>query len=231
MNQRKMKIISIIPVRGGSKEILNKNLVPLNEKPLLYYTVSASKNSKLIDRTIVSTDNEKIMNLAKKHGAEVIKRPKKLSDDKAQLELVMEHVIKVLKRNKNYFPDILVLLQNTSPLRTATHIDEALDFFFTKKYDSLLSGFKSHRFFWKMKADRVFPFNYNPKKRSRRQEISNQFIENGAIYITKLSSFKKSKCRISGKIGLYVMPEEISIEIDSKFELSLANLILKNQKR
>jgi len=225
-----MKILSIVPARGGSKGIPKKNLTLLNNKPLLYYTVNASLNANHIDRTIVTTDNDEISNFAKKHGAEVIKRPKKLSDDKAQLEPVMEHVIKVLERNENYFPDILVLLQNTSPLRTATHIDEALDFFFTKKYDSILSGFKSHRFFWKMKADRVFPFNYNPKKRSRRQEISNQFIENGAIYITKLSSFKKSKCRISGKIGLYVMPEEISIEIDSKFELSLANFILKNQK-
>ena len=87
----------------------------------------------------------------------------------------------------------------------------------------MLSGYISHNFVWKIKNERVIPVNYNPKKRPNRQEFNNQFIENGAIYITKYSSFKKSKCRISGKIGFFEMGKELSIDIDTKSDLLQAN--------
>ena len=121
-----MKVLSIIPARGGSKGIPLKNLVLLNQKPLLYYTVIASLKSKIINKTVVSTDNKKIGKVALKLGAEVVYRPKKLATDTTALEPVIEHVLNYLNRHQNYTPDIIVILQNTSPLRTAKHIDEAL---------------------------------------------------------------------------------------------------------
>lgn len=224
-----MKILSVIPARGGSKDIRLKNLKLLNGKRLLDYSVEASLKSKLINRTIVSSDNYKILQRAEKLGSETIKRPKQLATDSASIESTIEHCLNHLKRKEDYTPDIIVLLQNTSPLRTVKHIDEAIKLFLKSKYDSMLSSYRSHRFLWKIKHKRMIPVNYNPKKRPNRQQFSNQFIENGAIYITKYKAFKKSKCRISGKIGLYEMPEESSIEIDTKLDLMKANQIIKNK--
>jgi len=218
-----MEIMAIIPARGGSKGIPLKNLKLLNGKPLIDYSINSSIKSKFITRTIVSSDHPKILKRAEKLGAEILKRPKNLATDSSKLEPVMEHCLNYFKLKENYIPDIIILLQNTSPLRTKKHIDDALNIFLNSKFDSMLSGYISHNFVWKIKNERVIPVNYNPKKRPNRQEFNNQFIENGAIYITKYSSFKKSKCRISGKIGFFEMGKELSIDIDTKSDLLQAN--------
>jgi len=217
-----MKILSIIPARGGSKGIPLKNLKLINGKTLLEYSVNSSLKSKFINKTIVSSDNDRILLKSKKLGAEIITRPKYLATDSSKLEPVIEHCLKNLKLKQNYVPDIIVLLQNTSPLRTTKHIDDALNLFLNSKFDSLLSGYNSHYFIWEKKNNNVLPINYNPKKRPNRQNTSNQYVENGAIYVTKYSAFKKSKCRISGKIGFFEMPKELSIDIDTKSDLSEA---------
>ncbi len=224
-----MKIMSIIPARGGSKGITLKNLKKLNGKPLIDYSVTESLKSKLITRTIVSSDHPKILSRAEKLGAEIIKRPRHLATNSSHLEPVIEHCLNYLKLKENYVPDILLLLQNTSPLRTKKHIDEALRLFLHSKLDSMLSCYSSHYFTWNLKKNLLFPVNHNPKNRPNRQQINDQFIENGAIYITKYNAFKKSRCRISGKIGLYKMPKELSVDIDTKYDLLQANKFLKNQ--
>ena len=122
-----MNILSIIPARGGSKSIPLKNIVKIQNKPLLYYTVTASLNSKLITRTIVSTDNQKIAKVAELLGAEVIKRPKKLASDTSSVELTIQHTVDHLKKTEDYIPDIIILLQNTSPLRNSKHITVLLN--------------------------------------------------------------------------------------------------------
>ena len=144
-----MRVLSIIPARGGSKGIPLKNLVMLNQKPLLYYTVTASLKSKIINKTVVSTDNKKIGKVALNLGAEVVYRPKKLATDTTSLEPVIEHVLNYLNTHDGYNPEIIVILQNTSPLRTTKHIDEALTLMKKQNYDSILSGFSIHTFLWK----------------------------------------------------------------------------------
>ncbi len=223
-----MKIMSIIPARGGSKGITLKNLKKLNGKPLIDYSVTESLKSKLITRTIVSSDHPKILSRAEKLGAEIIKRPRHLATNSSHLEPVIEHCLNYLKLKENYVPDILLLLQNTSPLRTKKHIDEALRLFLHSKLDSMLSCYSSHYFTWTLKKNLLFPINHDPKNRPNRQQINDQFIENGAMYITKYNAFKKSHCRISGKIGLFKMPKELSIDIDTKYDLLQANKFLKN---
>ena len=224
-----MKILSIIPARGGSKGIPLKNLIKLNKKPLLEYTVNASLESSLITKTIVSTDNVKISDYALKLGAEVIKRPLKLSTDKMAIEPVIFHTLDVLKKKQNFIPDLIVLLQNTSPLRNSKHIDESIQLLLKKKYDSVFSAFKSHYFLWEMLPKGSKPINYSPKKRPNRQEMHNQFIENGALFVTKYASFIKNACRISDKIGIYEMPEKLSYQIDSEYDKKLIENILKNK--
>jgi|TARA_B100000953_G_scaffold299914_1_gene301741 N-acylneuraminate cytidylyltransferase len=222
-----MKVLSIIPARRGSKGIPLKNLVMLNRKPLLYYTVTASLKSKIINKTIVSTDNKKIGKIALKLGAEVIYRPKKLATDTTALEPVIEHVLNYLNVHQGYDPEIIVILQNTSPLRTAKHIDEALTLMKRQNYDSILSGFSIHTFLWKKSKKTIIPLDYNPKKRPNRQNIHEQLFENGAIFATKTRCFTKNNCRISGKIGFYKMPLENSYNVDSYDDLRLIRKFLK----
>ena len=226
-----MKILSVIPARGGSKGIPLKNLVRLDGKPLLDYTVNASLESKLVNRTIVSTDDKNIAGQAKKLGAEVIIRPKKLSTDESLLEPVIQHVLDYLNTKKKYQPDIIVLLQNTSPLRSSEHIDGALSLLIKNEYDSVLSGYPWQIFSWKVKRDSsITPYSYDPQKRARRQESGGRVLENGAIYATTRNAFKKSQCRISGKVGFFSMPMEFSYDIDDNGDLDSTELILQQQK-
>ena len=225
-----MKILSIIPARGDSKGIPMKNLVLVNKIPLLQYSINASLKSQFINKTVISTDDIKIERVAKKLGAIVIKRPKKIAGDKSPIEETINHTLNYLEKNEKYVPDIIILLQNTSPLRTSKHIEEAIRFFQKNNYDSVLSGFSSHYFLWKKKGKFSVPQNYNPLKRPNRQDMKDEFIENGAIYITKYKSFKKTNCRISGKIGLFVMQQELSYEMDNENDLFITEQILKTNR-
>ncbi len=227
-----MEVLSIIPARGGSKGIPSKNIVKINNKPLLYYTVDASLKSKFVNRTIVSTDDKKIKKVALSLGTEVIVRPKKLANDTIGLEPTINHVLEYLKTNENYTPDIILILQNTSPLRNSTHIDEALTLFKNKKYDSMLSGFSYYTFLWKKKKDSsIKPLSYDPNKRPNHQKMDEQLYENGAFFITTLNAFKKSKCRISGKIGFYKMPIELSYNIDTIEDLNDVKRIMNLMRK
>ena len=223
-----MEILSIIPVRGGSKGIPLKNIVLINKKPLLYYTVNASLKSKLVTKTIVSTDHEKISNVAKSLGSEVIKRPKKLANDHVALEPSISQTLDHLKKTENYKPDIILILQNTSPLRNSKHIDEALTLLKKRNYDSVLSGFSYYTFLWKKQKDStVIPLTYDPRKRPNHQKMYEQLYENGALFATTYSAFKKSGCRISGRIGFYKMPIELSYNIDTFGDLKDITRIMK----
>ena len=113
----KLKFLAIIPARGGSKEIKNKNLIKINNKPLVSYSIESAKKSKFIDKIVVTTDNKNIMRVSKNFGAEIIMRPKNISGDKAKVEDAILHALDYLKHKKKYIPDYLVLLQPTSPLR------------------------------------------------------------------------------------------------------------------
>lgn len=226
-----MKILSIIPARGGSKGIPRKNLILLNKKPLLDYSINASTNSKYISKTVLSTDDDEIEVYGKKFPITIIKRPKNLASDDAPLDSTITHVLDHLKDTEDFIPDVIILLQNTSPLRTSKHIDNALELFFKKNHDSFLSVYSSHKFIWHQLDDVVTPVNYDPLKRPNRQDFSNEFIENGAIYITKYDSFQKTHCRISGKIGHYLMPENLSLEIDTEYDIFLAEHLLNKMRK
>ena len=221
-----LKILSIIPARGGSTEIPLKNLVKIQNKPLISYTIKASLNSSLVNRTIVSTDNKKIKKISLELGSEVIDRPKKLSGNKIALEPTIFHVLNYLKNTESYIPDVIVILQNTSPLRTSVHIDEALTKFKKYKFDSMISGFVSHNLYFELKNNKISPMNFSLKNWPNRQQMKNQYVGNGAIFISTLRSFQKSKSRISGKIGIYEMSQDLSYEIDSKHDLSIIKSLL-----
>jgi CMP-N-acetylneuraminic acid synthetase len=223
-----MTTICIIPARGGSTGIPMKNLIKLNKKPLLYYSVIASQNSKFISKTVVSTDDKEIAEYAQSLGAEVVIRPKKISGNVVGLEPTIFHVLNHFKKQENFKPDTVVTLQNTSPFRNSIHIDRAYSLFKKGNFDSVISGFKSKFLLWEKKEKHVIPINYNPSKRPRRQEMQKYFIENGAIYITKYDSLKKFKSRVCGTVGVYEMSQKSSLEIDDLFDIYLAKQFLKS---
>ena len=130
-------------------------------------------------------------------------------------------------------PDVIALLQATSPLRPKGSLDTALKHFQSGGYDSLLSGCLTHRFFWRLKNDETAYAEYDYLNRPRRQDlikVDKRLIENGSLYIFTCKHFEKTGNRLGGKIGYVKWPEEYSIEIDTPIELMLAEQIYKNQK-
>lgn len=210
MNKQK-RIVSIIPARGGSKGIPRKNILLVNRKPLIAYSIEASRGSKYIQETYVSTDDEEIAQISTKYNADVVNRPKKFATDTASSESVLLHFAKVVDF------DILVFLQCTSPLTLSKDIDGATELLLSGKYDSVLSvtensgGFLCGGFLWNEKGESL---NYDFRNRKRRQEIGTTYRENGAIYVMSKDGLLKNKNRLFGNIGMYVMPRLRSFEID-----------------
>ena len=221
----KPKIIAIIPARGGSTRIKNKNIKIFDKKPLIAWTIKAALESKLIDDVYVTSENEKILEISKKYLANTIKRPKKLSNSIIHVDEAIRHAY--LKINKDYH--YIVILQPTSPLRTAKDIDGSIKKIIKTKADSLISAFKTHAFIWKKSHNYYLPTNYNFNKRPRSQE-SESFQENGAIYITKPKILIKKKNRLGGKISIYCLNFWRSIDIDHIEDFYAGEILKKKLK-
>ena len=134
-----MTIFAVIPARGGSKGIFKKNLALISQTPLIAYSIDAAKNSKLVDRVLVSSDDDEIIKVANKYGAETpFKRPKEISEDNSKMIDVLRHVVNYLHYSQETI-EAIVLLQPTSPLRTGQNIDEAINKFRFSKASSVVS--------------------------------------------------------------------------------------------
>ena len=220
-----IKIIAIIPARGGSTSIKNKNIKIFDKKPLIAWTIKAALQSKLIDDVYVTSENENILKISKKYLANIIKRPKKLSNSIIMPDEAIRHAY--LKINKDY--DYIITLQPTSPLRNTKDIDGAIKKIIKTKADSLISVFKTHAFIWKKSHNYYLPTNYNFNKRPRSQE-SESFQESGAIYITKPKILIKKNNRLGGKITAYCLNFWRSIDIDHIEDFYIGEMLKKNSK-
>ena len=223
---KKEKFTAIILARGGSKGIKNKNLVKINKKPLIYWSIKACLNSRLINSVWVSSDNIKILNYSKKCGAKIILRPKKYAKDNSTSEIAWLHAIKFLNK-QNIIPINLVGVQPTSPIRKKNDIDNACKKFLENSCDSLFSATAIlDRFTWKKKNNKLIS-NYNYSRRPRRQDISKKYLENGSFYIFNKNKFIKKKCRLFGKISFHLMSKINSFQIDDNDDIKIVNS-LKN---
>lgn len=207
-----INITVIIPARGGSKGIPGKNIKNFEGKPLIIHSIEYARDSKLINEIYVSTDDDQIAHISKTAGAKIIKRPAELATDTSSTESAIEHAL----NNIDNLPDIIVLLQPTSPLRPKKSLDLIIDKFINGKYDSLLSLSPSNNFFWKISSDKISP-EYDYMHRKRRQDIKEnekKYFENGSVYIFTREHFELTNNRLGGKIGYVVFPEEYGYEID-----------------
>jgi CMP-N,N'-diacetyllegionaminic acid synthase len=223
------KVLAIIPARGGSKGLPRKNIINLSGKPLISWTIEASLKSKYITKTIVSSDDDEILDISKKCGAEIIKRPNSLSGDTSTSESVVEHVINHLLSRKEKF-DILILLQPTSPLRTFQDIDMAFDIMNNSDSTALISGYKVDSKFLKIlvEGDKGYIGGIMNNKYlfTRRQDLPKVYDSNGAIYIVKMKDFIKNKSFMSNKTVVYNMSKEKSLDIDTSEDLERASRLM-----
>lgn len=227
------KIISIIPARGGSKRLPRKNVRLLAGKPLIAHSIEAVKKSRYISRVIVSTEDKEIAGISKKWGAEVIKRPGYLATDKAKTIDVVFHLLLALKKER-YYPDIIVLLQPTSPLRSGNDIDKAIEIFLKSKCKSLVSvSERESNFWWSFKINKNYlePFFGWGKFFGKSQDLPKIYAPNGSIYISTTKNLFKYKSFYQ-KSGIlpYIMPREKSIDIDYEIEFLLTELLMKKRK-
>ena len=188
---KRLEVLAIIPARGGSKGIPRKNIRELAGKPLIAYTIEAALSSRVIDKVVVSTEDREIAALVREYGIEVINRPQELATDTAATEPVLEHAIQFLEKQENYRPDIIVLLQATSPLRQSRHIQEAMGEFLNSNCDSLLSVCLSHMFIWRIRENGAKPLNYDYRQRPRKQDMPQEIDSEFDFWLCQQAILKK----------------------------------------
>ena len=224
------KIVAIIPARGGSKGIPHKNIVKLVCRPLIVWTIEHAKNSKLIDKVCVSTDDKKIAKVCHKYGAEIIERPIELATDTSSSESALLHAIDFIEYNKKFNIDIVVFLQCTSPLRERDDIDNAIRKFFLEGADSLFSCTKlEDHFIWERRKDNFVGVNHDYRNRKRRQNIKPQYLENGSIYIFKPELIRREHNRLGGKIAIYEMDQWKSYQVDRPDDLDICEYYIRKK--
>jgi len=225
-------VLAVIPARGGSKGIPHKNIVPLNGKPLIAWTILAAIGSSFITKTVVSSDDDEILRVAEEYGAEPIRRPAELATDAAPSEPVITHALNTIEQQGFHF-DYVILLQPTSPLRNARDVDQAFsDLFdfgatalisvcvldnkilkaFRERGDGFLDGISNN----------IYPF-------MRRQDLPKTYMSNGAIYIIRSDLFLKYQSLMTNKTIAFEMCKEKSTDIDSMKDLEKAAILLDKQ--
>ena len=224
------KFLCIIPARGGSKGIPNKNIIDLNGFPLISYSIRSAKKSNIFDRIIVSTDSKEIALVAKQYGAEVpFLRPKEISGDKS---LVEDAIFYTLERIEKY--DYVCLLQPTSPLLTEEDLKNSLNMLFDKKADMVISVSKplcNIDLIGKLGKDgSMKDFHRNNVYGTLRQDFEDKYVLNGAIYFGKWDVFYKKEDYYSQNAYGYIIPQEKSVDIDSYLDLKFTEFLLKNKE-
>jgi N-acylneuraminate cytidylyltransferase/CMP-N,N'-diacetyllegionaminic acid synthase len=226
-----MKILCIIPARGGSKGIPYKNVKLLNGKPLLAYTAESAKNSRFINRIVLTTDDKNIFDLGIKLGIEVpFLRASYLAKDDTPSLPVFENTLLELYKIDSYKPDIIIILQPTSPLRTSKHIDEALELFIATKCDSLVSicdvphnmnPYSIMKLNKNNLLERFLEFDENSNLRQKKPKFVAR--TGAAIYIFNYDCLMKKKSIYGDSIIGYKMDKISSIDIDDEIDWEIAS--------
>nr|BFD31180.1 acylneuraminate cytidylyltransferase family protein [Pigmentibacter ruber] len=219
------KILGIITARGGSKGLIRKNILPFGNKPLLAWTIETAKNSKYIDRVILSTDCPEIKDVALQYSCEVpFIRPADLATDTATSADVISHVL----NNIEGF-DYFVLLQPTSPLRSSNDIDSCIEKCINENAPSCISVCKSDiypQLMYSIEDKHVLKPLLIGENQTRRQDMKNYYTLNGSVYVVDISFFKKHGIFITNHSICFEMPKERSIDIDDEFDFAIAELML-----
>ncbi len=230
-----MNILAVIPARGGSKNVPRKNITKIDGLPLISYTISSALEVDRLTDIIVSTDDYEIGSISKELGVDVpFIRPPNLATDNSQSYPVIEHALKYMEKLRGFNYDVILMLQPTSPLRTSSHINEAIDLYNTEECDSVVSivsvGGNHPLRMKKLDGNRLS--NYVDQKSWNmlpRQVLPEVYIRNGAIYMIRRDEFIKNKELIGSNCLGYEMNNKDSVNIDTYIDLMVAEILIKNK--
>ncbi len=230
------QILAIIPARGGSKGLSRKNIKMIAGKPLLAWTIETALSVPILDRVILSTDDEQILKTGKKYGAEApFLRPASIAGDNVTDMPVYEHTLNWLAENEQFYPEIVVWLRPTTPLRTSMDIEQAVNLLIQKNPDWVRSVCEvEHHPYWMYKLNEgmmeSFIDGINIDDYIRRQLLPPVYRLNGAVDVTWSSTVLEKKFLYSGVIAAYIMPGDRSVDIDTKMDLRIAEMLMAQEK-
>ncbi|MRI62417.1 acylneuraminate cytidylyltransferase family protein [Ornithobacterium rhinotracheale] len=216
-----MKNIVVIPARGGSKRLPEKNIKMLGGKPLLTHSIDYAKTFDFIDDIVVSTDCNNIKEVAKQSSVRIIDRPAELAGDFTSTVEVLQHAVTTLNLDKD---DNIILLQATNPLRPKKLLEEAMKIYTTNSYNSLFTVSRDTHKLGKIKGDKFIPFNYEFGMRS--QDMEPLYYENGLLYITKKQLIDKGIIMNEESYPLFVEGHLGNIDIDDQYDFDFAEFVL-----
>lgn len=228
-------ILCTICARGGSKGVKNKNIKELNGKPLIAYTIEQAKASGLFEHIVISTDSDDIANVAKEYGAEVFfKRSEEMASDTAGKLDVIKDAFKRCEEHYNKTFDYLIDLDATAPLRIVEDIINSFKQFKENDNDNLITAMPSRRspYFNLVEQDKDGKVYLSKKLDSsvvRRQDAPKSYDMNASIYIWKRDIILNKNSLFLEKTGLYVMPEERSIDIDNELDFKFVEFLMKEK--
>ena len=230
-NLTKSNFLTIIPARGGSKGVPRKNLRKVGGYPLIEWSIRSGQESHHSKTVVASTDDDEIAQIATSSGALVVLRPAHLATDTSQTELTIAHVLDVIIDADSY--SHIVLLQPTAPIRRVGLVDQAIEKMMHDGSDSLVGVVESSPFIWKGSTGNASP-EYDVAQRPMRQSFAASdlsYRETGNIYITTVDAFRNSGCRVSSKTSLFVLNTAEGLDIDTEFDIELADLLLRTSQR
>ncbi len=224
------RVVAVIPARGGSKGVPHKNLRPVAGVPLVVRSIIAARDANLVDAVYVSTDDPAITALAESSGAEVIARPADIAGDLATSESALLHALDAMDSAGNP-ADILVFIQATSPFIRSEQIDEAISRVAAGTEDVVFSAVHNDAFLWRIDENGAYGVNHDSSVRLRRQDRDPEYRETGAFYVMTVSGFRAAKHRFFGRVGVELVDERDSLEIDTLEQMQLASLIAAGRER
>ena len=225
------KILALIPARGGSKGLPRKNIRLLYGKPLIAWSIEQAKESKFVDKVIVSTDDSEIAKISKEYGAEIpFIRPQELATDEIKCIDVILHAIDFMNKIDTY--DIVLLLQPTSPLRIPKDIDNSIELLFEKKAKAIISVCETehhpHQTNTLPDDGSMKDFRENENLNKNRQDFGKFYIDDGAIYLGFCTFLKKQRSFFGEGAFAYVIPKDRAVDVDSEADFRIAEALKKN---
>lgn len=228
--------LAVIPARGGSKRVPGKNIQPVGGRPLIAWTIEAARSAPGITRIVVSTDSVEIADVAKHYGAEVpMLRPSSLARDETPGVEPVVHAVEWLDEHEHYRPDCVVLLQPTSPLRTAGDVEAALALMWHRASGSVVSVCPaSHPSSWLKRVSddgRLLDMDGDRVRPPADDDVPPLYVLNGSLYIVRYETLMARRSFYDERTYAYLMPIERSLDVDSPWDLHVADLVLTTRPR
>ncbi|ODS23492.1 hypothetical protein AB835_08645 [Candidatus Endobugula sertula] len=225
---KKLKILGVVPARGGSKGVPHKNIRSMAGEPLIGHTLRNAKRVDLFDRLIVSTDDDEISHVASSYDTDVIIRPPELAADTASTEVALLHVLETLEQKELELFDIIVVLEPTSPLRSIATIVGAIQYCIDNAYDSVLAVKPTKENIGHIKNGIFRPIVADAPR--RRQDRNPLYIESSTIYVCQVSYLQRTGTLVTDNWGAFVVPEEEAMDINTEDDFMRVETVFNRNK-